>query len=735
MKKNEDFLVEIHTEELPPKTLLKLGQAFCQHIQERLQKAELNFAGLQFFAAPRRLAVLVKQLAASQPAQIIERKGPALSAAFDAQGNPSPACMGFARSCGVAASELKTIKTAQGEWVGMTQTVPGKSLEEVLPALVEQALAALPIPKRMRWGDNETQFTRPIHSVMMLYGDRIIEGTVLGYAADRMTRGHRFHAPDWQAIHHAAEYESFMQEKAYVMADFEKRRDEIVRAANACVEASFHGKASVLIDENLLDEVTGLVEWPVALVGNFDSAFLSLPPEVLISAMQDHQRYFPVIELSNNSNNNQHNKNIKLLPHFVTISNIKSKNPQQVVQGNERVLRARLSDAAFFYDADKKENLTARIERLKGIVFQAKLGSLYDKAERLSKLAALIAQKTQVDVQEAKLLGIAGAEQAASAKLSSRSLTAGSLIDEAEQAGILAKTDLTTNMVGEFPELQGVMGFYYAQHEGLSHEIALAMKEQYLPRFAGDDLPASAIGQALALADRIDTLVGTFGINQIPTGDKDPYGLRRAALGIVRILIEKNISLDLKEIVEAAINNYTVKLENPDIAAQVLNFIQERLRSWYQDQGVAADVFASVSALNIFNPVNIHARIKAVQTFKKLAEAEALSIANKRVSNILAKYADAIEAKKINSTLFENAAEQELARQLEVKNKLVSQLSESGKYDEVLLQLADLRKPVDDFFDQVMVMAEDKPRRENRILLLSQLRALFLQVADIALLQ
>lgn len=687
MKKHEDFLVEIHTEELPPKALLKLAQAFCQQIKERLQKLELTFADIKFFATPRRLAVFVKDLAAAQPDQIVERKGPALNAAFDAQGNPTPACAGFARSCGIAPSELKTIKNQQGEWVGFTQTVAGKSVKELMPEIVEQAAIALPIPKRMRWGDNDTQFTRPIHSVIMLYGDTVIEGSILSYPAGRVTRGHRFHAPDWLTIPHAAEYESLLRDQGHVVADFESRRSEILTQAKSVY-------ATVLIDNDLLDEVTGLVEWPVALTGNFDKTFLDLPPEVLISSMKDHQRYFPVMDTQQ-----------KLLSHFVTISNIESHDAKRVIHGNERVLRARLSDAAFFYQTDKNQSLESRIDGLKGMVYQAKLGSLYDKSERVSKLAEFIAKHMH-----------ANAEHAA-------------------RAGMLAKTDLTTNMVGEFPELQGVMGYYYALNDGLPEDIAVAMKEQYMPRFSGDGLPVNPVSQSLALADRLDTLIGAFGINQIPTGDKDPYGLRRAAVGIIRILIEKNISLDIKSVLEFAVSNYKVKLENTDAINQVLGFIQERLRSWYQEQGVTADVFASVATLNIYNPVDIHERIKAVQAFKALSEAETLSVANKRVSNILAKYVDVIDAQAIDPKFFENSAEQELARLLDAKSKVVAQLSASGKYDQVLLQLAELRKPVDDFFDQVMVMTEDKPRRENRILLLSKLRALFLQVADIALLQ
>lgn len=694
MKKREDFLVEIHTEELPPKALLKLAEAFCQQLKERLQKADLAFDDMKFFATPRRLAVLVKDLVSAQPDQEVERKGPAVSAAFDAQGQPSQACIGFARSCGVTPAELMTIKNNQGEWVGYKQQVAGKRVQELLPAFIEQVATALPIPKRMRWGDNDAQFTRPIHSVIMLYGAEVIEGSVLGYPAGRVTRGHRFHAPDALTIPRAAEYEALLRDTGFVMADFEYRRSEIVKSAREAVMNAFGSDATVLIDHALLDEVTGLVEWPVAIVGNFDREFLELPQEVLISSMQDHQRYFPVV-----------NSQGKLLPHFVTISNIRSKQAQRVAHGNERVLRARLSDAAFFYATDKKQSLEQRLERLKGIVFQAKLGTLYDKAVRISKQADFIAEKMEADPMAAA------------------------------QAGLLAKTDLTTDMVGEFPELQGVMGCYYAMHDGLPNDIAIAMKEQYMPRFAGADLPQNPIGQALALADRLDTLMGAFGINQIPTGDKDPYGLRRAAVGVIRILIECNIDLDLRTVLEFAMTTYTVKLENPDIIPQLVSFIQERLRSWYQEQGVMPDVFASVAALGLTNPLDIHGRIKAVQAFKKMTEAETLSVANKRVSNILAKYVDAIDAKAIDPAFFESAAERELANQLDAKSQVVARLSRSGKYDEVLLQLADLRKPVDDFFDQVMVMTEDKPRRENRILLLSKLRALFLQVADIALLQ
>lgn len=692
----DDFLVEIHTEELPPKSLLKLAETFCQQIKERLSKSALSFEDIHFYATPRRLAVHVINLAATQPDQEIERKGPAFSAAFDANGNPSKACEGFARSCGVTPKDLIRIKNPQGEWVGLKQTVPGKSVQELLPDIVEDALRALPIRKRMRWNDGDTQFVRPVHGVILLFGDQVVKATVLACEAGRSTRGHRFLSPEWMTIPHPAAYASLLATEGSVIADFKERRNKIRELAKESVQKKLKDKAEVVItSDEFLDEVTGLCEWPYALCGQFDAAFLDLPQEVLISAMEIHQRYFPVMDVASK----------KLLPYFVTISNIQSHDLSRVVEGNERVLRARLKDAQFFYATDKKESLHDRLSRLQGILFQAKLGTLYDKAERLSKLSAFIAEKT------------------------GRNKT------DAARAGLLAKTDLTTNMVGEFPELQGVMGYYYAQHDGEKKDVAEALVEQYRPRFAGDSLPQNSIGQVLALADRIDTLVGAFGINQIPTGDKDPYGLRRAAIGIVRILIEKRIDLDLNEVLQYAVSNFTVKLENPDTVPQVLTFLQERLRSLYLEQGVAADVFAAVAALKITNPLDMDARIKAVMAFKKLNEAETLSNANKRVSNILAKYTDALDAKAVNPTIFENAAEHELARQLDVKEKAVRELHKARSYDKELVELAELSKPIDAFFDQVMVMTDDKSRRENRILLLSKLRSLFLQVADIALLQ
>ncbi len=688
-----DFLVEIHTEELPPKSLHRLAIHFSQEIQAGLNKAELTFSSAQFYATPRRLAVLIKKLSPKQADTEVERKGPALTAAYDAQGKPTQACVGFARSCGVDPKALLTIKNAQGEWVGYRQTMLGKTVQDLLPAIVMQALAALPIPKRMRWGNSPVEFVRPVHAVILLYGKEIISAEILGVSADRKTRGHRFHSKGWVSIASPASYVTSLAKKC-VLVDFLARKEKIRQQITQIVSESLGSQAHAVMQDELLDEVTGLVEWPVALCGSFDASFLSVPQEALISAMQDHQRYFPVID--------QHNK---LLPYFITISNIESKNKKQVTAGNERVLRARLSDAAFFFETDKKEKLADRIDTLKNIVFQNKLGTLYDKAERIAQLAAKCAKDIGIDAQAAM------------------------------RVGFLAKADLTTQLVGEFPELQGIAGYYYALHDGEPEAIAKALNEQYLPRFSGDVLPTTLVGCAIAIADRLDTLVGVFGIQQAPTGDKDPFGLRRAALGVLRIIIEKQLKLDLQELLKAAVKGYTVKLENAEVVKQVQQFMFERLKPWYQEQGITSDVLAAVATLGITKPYDLHCRIHAVQAFKKLPEAQALSVANKRVSHILDKYVEVITAKTVDTTLFEQDAEHVLANKLqELRDKIVMQ-SKSEDYTGILTQLATLREPVDTFFDKVMVMVDDKACRENRLLLLKNLRELFLYVADVALLQ
>ncbi|OAI48739.1 hypothetical protein AYO45_04290 [Gammaproteobacteria bacterium SCGC AG-212-F23] len=711
----QSLLVEIQTAELPPKSLKNLSAAFLQEIKQRLSKAELPFAEAQLFATPRRLAVLIKELTEQQKDSVVERKGPALEAAFDAAGKPTPACLGFARSCGVEVSALLTLKNAQGAWVGYQQKQAGKKVTELLPAIIEQALAALPIPKRMRWGSGTQEFVRPVQSIVLLYGKNIIDAEILGVRTGRATSGHRFHCQKKISFADASCYAKELKTKGFVVADFVERRNIIKREIENLIKNHFGDKAHAIMEESLLDEVTGLVEWPVAVFGNFEKNFLSVPQEALVSAMQDHQRYFPIVDHTG-----------QLLPHFVTISNIESHDINHVIAGNERVLRARLSDAAFFFEQDKKQTLASRVDFLKHIVFQAKLGTLFDKTERIAAITQFIAEKMHVNATDAM------------------------------RAALLCKTDLTTHMVGEFPELQGVMGYYYALHDGEHKDIAKAIREHYLPRFSGDILPETSLGIMLALADRVDTLISMFAINQAPTGDKDPLGLRRAALGILRILIEKKWNLDLQELFDFSFQQFSVslshdllanrtssrglsagsrELENKQAAAQALTFVLDRLKPWYAEQGVSADVIFAVTALHITKPYDFHHRVQAVNAFKKLPDAESLSIANKRVSNILSKYDTAISAKKIDESLFASKAEQQLSKQLSEQQSHIAKLSSEARYTDILMKLAHLRKPVDDFFDQVMVMVDDKAQRENRLLLLKELRDMFLQVADIALLQ
>ncbi len=687
-----DFLVEIHTEELPPKTLKRLASHFLQEIETRLNQAGLPFEAARFFATPRRLAVLVNKLAEKQADSIVERKGPAIQAAYDKEGKPTQACLGFAKTLGISPEQLG--KTEEGDRVAFKQHVKGKMVRELLPDIINAALLALPIAKRMRWGDSPIEFVRPVHSVMMLYGDKVISGDILGLAANKKTRGHRFLSKAWVSIPTPATYEEIL-ETQFVIADFERRKTLIRHEIDTTIRNTIGEHAEAVFDEALLDEVTGLVEWPVAMCGSFDKTFLEVPQEVLISAMQDHQRYFPVKD----------KKTGELLANFITIANIKTKSPLQVITGNERVLRARLSDAAFFYETDKKTKLSERIPLLKHMIFQAELGSLFDKSERIKKLALFMAKTLKVNETQMEL------------------------------AADLAKTDLTTQLVGEFPELQGIAGYRYGLYEKLPDDVPLALKEQYHPRFSGDTVPTTKLGSILAIADRLDTLVGAFGVNQIPTGEKDPLGLRRAALGVLRILIENKIDLDLQTLVEQAYKVYTHPLKNKETVAQVLNFMFERVKPWYQEQQISADVIAAVNALHITKPYDMHRRILAVSIFKNRPEAAALSIANKRVSNILSKYEEAISASSIDASLFENDIEKTLASEIANMHDSINLLSDKGDYPEILTKLAGLRDPVDRYFDKIMVMADNKSLRENRLLLLKQLRGLFLHVADIALLQ
>lgn len=689
----QTFLVELGTEELPPKALKNLSQSFAQAIVTGLKTANIDFGKTHVFAAPRRLAVTIDDLNEQQPDQTIEKLGPNVSGAFDAEGKPSNAAEGFARSCGVEFAQLQRTQTDKGERLVFRSTQTGKLAIELLPGIVSAALEQLPIPKRMRWGARREEFVRPVHWLVMLFGKLVIDCEILGAKAGRETRGHRFHCNQKIALNNAGEYQLTLENKAYVIADFNERRGHV--RAQVEMEGKKLGGVAV-IDEDLLDEVTALVEWPVALSGSFEKRFLDVPQEALILSMKGHQKYFHVVDA-----------NGKLLPHFITVANIESKDPRKVIDGNERVIRPRLSDAAFFYETDLKTPLIERREQLKTVVFQEKLGTVFDKTERIAKLAESIAEKIGGDSQSAK------------------------------RAGQLSKADLVSNMVGEFDEMQGIAGSYYAQHDGEPTEVASALREHYLPRFAGDELPTTKTGMAIALADRLDTLVGIFLIGQPPTGSKDPFGLRRAALGILRIIVERGLDLDLRSCISLASHlfpNSVIAAAPTDIRNVIFDYVIERFRAWYEDEKIPAEVFLAVSAKQLALPLDIHQRVQAVYRFSQLPEAQALAVANKRVSNILAKQNNALVLPALQTNLLREAAEQNLAEQVTSLEKIVAPLFAVRQYREGLERLASLRGAVDAFFDNVMVMTDDEAVRNNRLALLSQLRNLFLEVADISLL-
>lgn len=690
-----DLLIEIGTEELPAKTLQTLINAFSTNLQTALAKNGLAHGSVREFATPRRLAVIINELVSLQESRMVERKGPALASAFDANHQPTKACLGFAQSCGVSVDQLEIRKTEKGEWLYFQQEQPSIITAHLLPQIIRDVLMKLPIAKPMHWGNHDVAFVRPVHWVVLLLGEECIDAEILGIRSGRETYGHRFHHPQKINISHPCEYEQRLRETGKVIANYDERKKYILECIDAIVKQKLHTHEVVWRnDPELLDEVTGLVEWPVAFLGQFETKFLEIPPQVIITVMRNHQRYFALFDQQ------------KLLPYFVAVSNIESKNPERVIEGNERVIRARLADAQFFYHSDSKHSLQSRLEELKTVIFQRKLGTLFDKAQRISKLACEIAKKIN-----------------ANEKLAAR-------------AGLLCKTDLMTAMVGEFPELQGVMGYYYAKEDGEEESLAIALRDHYLPRFSGDDLPKSDMGCAVSIADKLDTILGIFAIAQPPTGEKDPFGLRRAALGILRICIEKELPLDLRELLNIAYQNYAIDFENKQAIENALDFILERLRSWYLEGGIKPDVFASVLARYPTQPLDFHQRLIAVQHFQTLPEAFALTSANKRVSNILKKQdGGRIAHHPVNPDLLEHIAEKELDTLLEQKNKEVELLCHKTQYAEALSCLALLQKAVDHFFDEVLVMSEDEKIRNNRLALLNNLRNLFLQVADISLLQ
>lgn len=686
----QDFLVELGTEELPPKALKTLSDAFTQGIARGLEEAGIKFGKVEAFAAPRRLAVRIRNLSDAQPDKSVEKRGPAVKAAFDDAGNPTRALTGFATSLGVTPDQLDTLETDKGAWVVYRTVEQGKPTVELMPELVEQSLAGLPIPKRMRWGAHRTEFVRPVHWVVMLFGNKVIDASIMGLTPGNKTRGHRFHCPKSLIIPKPNDYEVVLKQEGYVIADFAERREQIRAGVTELAEKEAGGKA--VIDEDLLDEVTALNEWPVPLMGRFEERFLEVPAEALISSMKEHQKYFHVVAADG-----------EMLPLFITVANIQSKDPDQVVSGNEKVIRPRLSDAAFFYETDRKTKLEDRIDALKPIVFQEKLGSIYDKSVRVAALARKIADAI-------------GSDPAL-----------------AERAAMLAKTDLVTEMVLEFTDLQGIMGQYYATNDGEPEDVAKALNEQYMPRFAGDDLPTTLTGCAIAIADRLDSLVGLFGINQPPSGTRDPFALRRASLGVLRIIIERQLPLDLQTCCEWAEENFTVLTEK-NTATTVVDYMLERFRAHYDEQGIGAEVYLAVHARRPTRPLDFDRRVKAVEAFRQLPEAQALAGANKRVSNILTKQGGDSIGETVDANLLRDSAEKALAEQVDQQSEKVLPLFESGDYASALSSLASLREPVDNFFDEVMVMADDDAIRNNRLALLNRLRNLFLRVADISLL-
>ncbi len=687
---HENLLIEIGCEELPPKKLHQLARHLADNLVAEIDSAELKHGEVKIFATPRRLAVWVAALQKELPAKKLERQGPSVKAAYDKNGTPTIACLGFAKSCGVSVDQLITRKTDKGEWVCAKTTVPGKATTDLIPELVASAIKKLPISKPMRWGNHDYSFVRPVHWLVVLFGKEVVPFSLMGVKASHNTHGHRFHHPQALSLRHADDYANELEMNAFVIADFAKRRENIRGQINKI--AAPIGNA--ILNEKLLDEVTAIVEWPTALLGKFSPDYLKIPQEVLITAMQVHQKCFALQDAQGN-----------LAPNFILVSNIASKDPSLVVKGNERVINARLSDAAFFYHNDCQTPLKTWQKSLSDVIFQKQLGTMADKAQRIQKLAGYVAKKIAADV------------------------------DVTKHAALLCKCDLLSEMVGEFPELQGVMGYYYALHAKENKKTAVAIRDHYCPRFSKDELPATKEAAAVAIADRLDTLIGIIGINKSPTGDKDPYGLRRAALGVIRIIIEMQLPLAMDDLLKHAVAGFAEKaLVNKNVEEQAAKFIHERLRYWYLEQKVAAEVFAAVAATAVSQLLDFDQRIRAVEKFQTLPEAQALSNANKRVGNILKKQGNAHIPKMANEKLFESVSERNLYDSILKYQKEMEKAYEKNNYTQALSTLAGLKQPVDAFFDEVMIMVDDKKTRENRLALLFSLQQLFTKVADISLL-
>ncbi|ASK56662.1 glycine--tRNA ligase subunit beta [Vibrio tarriae] len=685
----KEFLIELGTEELPPKQLRTLAEAFAANFAAELATADIAHEGVTWFATPRRLALKVANLAESQPDRVVEKRGPAVNVAFDADGKPTKAAEGWARGNGITVEQAERLVTDKGEWLLFKEQVQGQQTASVVVDMAAKALANLPIAKPMRWGDKETQFIRPVKTLTILFGSELIQGEILGVASARTLRGHRFMGEAEFTIESAEQYPAILEERGKVIADYATRKAMIIEGSQQAAQ-ELGGIAD--LEDALVEEVTSLVEWPVVMTAKFEEKFLKVPAEALVYTMKGDQKYFPVYDASK-----------KLLPNFIFVSNIESKEPRHIVEGNEKVVRPRLADAEFFFNTDRKRPLVDRLPLLENAIFQQQLGTIKDKTDRITELAGYIAEQIGADVEKSK------------------------------RAGLLAKCDLMTSMVFEFTDTQGVMGMHYARHDGEAEEVAVALNEQYMPRFAGDELPSRGVSAAVAMADKLDTIVGIFGIGQAPKGS-DPFALRRASLGVLRILVEYGYQLDLVDLIAKAKSLFGDRLTNANVEQEVIEFMLGRFPTWYQDAGFSIDIIQAVLARNPTKPADFDQRVKAVSHFRALEEAEALAAANKRVGNILAKY-DGELGEEIDLALLQEDAEKALAEAVEIMAEALEPAFATGNYQEALSKLAGLRAPVDAFFDNVMVMADDEALKKNRLTLLNKLRNLFLQIADISLLQ
>lgn len=687
----KNFLVEIGTEELPPKSLRVLAESFSDNFITELKKANLTHGVVCWLASPRRLALKVANLSMAQVDRVVEKRGPAISQVFDAKGKLSKSAKGWAKNCGITFDQAERLVTHKGEWLMYRAYIKGDPVQPLLAKIVNDSLSRLPIPKLMRWSNSEVQFVRPVHTVTMLLGSELISGSVMEVKSARIVRGHRFIGEAELTLDDADHYIQLLLKRGKVIVDYEARKS-LIKHKIKLAATKINGMVD--LSENLLEEVTSMVEWPVIFTAKFEDRFLTIPKEALVHTMKCDQKYFPVYDVASGN----------LLPNFIFVANIESKDPHQIIIGNERVVRARLADAEFFFKADCKKRLEQHLPSLKTVLFQQQLGSMYDKTHRVQTMAGWIAGQI------------------------------GASVNNAIRAGLLSKCDLMTNMVFGFTDTQGVMGMHYARYDGESEEVAVALSEQYHPRFSGDRLPQSLVACSLAIADKMDTLVGIFGIGKQPTGDKDPFALRRAALGVLRIIIEKSLPLDLKILTEESTMLYASKLTNALVVDEVVKFMLGRLRTWYKEKGYAVDTIQAALACHSTKPIDLHARVKAVSNFRALEVSTVLTLANKRIANILAKSNDTLN-NHVQNSLLKEIAEIQLAHYLRVLRNRIEPYFMTNNYYEALIELSTLCDPLNAFFKHVIVMATEDAVRVNRLTLLSKIRQLFLQVADISLLQ